>query len=89
MSYTALPAEQCLPSITVLMVFIFNSGVYMNMCVYAKGNGSTKHLRGYLISYASLSPPSHRGSHTVFFCYDLHSRVNQVLPRQLFIFNHL
>lgn len=61
MSYTALPAEQRLPSIAVLMVFIFISGVCMNMCTHAKGNGSTKHLRRYLISYVSLSPPRTEG----------------------------
>lgn len=51
----------------------------MSMRVYAKGNGSTNHLKGYLISHTSLSLTRTAGRKLVFFCYDLHSRVNKVL----------
>lgn len=55
MSYMTLQAKQSLSSIAVLMVFIFISAVCMSMRVYAKGNGSTNHLKCYLISHTSLS----------------------------------
>lgn len=59
--------------------FSFSFLEYVWVCVCAKGNGSTNHPRGYLISYASLSPTRTEGRILCFFCYDLHSRVNQVL----------
>lgn len=79
MSYMTLQAKQSLSSIAVLMVFIFISGVCMSMRVYAKANGSKKHLNGYLISQASLSYLPRIEGCELFFCYDLHSRVNKVL----------
>lgn len=39
----------------------------MSMRVYAKGNGSTKHLKGYLISHSSLSLPRTAGRKLFFF----------------------